>query len=115
MKNKLKIIPLSYWREQSNNKGLEGYRNTFPNNYLYELGSGDKSTATNDSSLEEYALLSFFGRINYAWKDRYLLEANLRYDGSSRFADGHRWGLFPSVQGGEFLRRIFGRMRQFQL
>lgn len=47
--------------EQSNNKGLEGYRNTFPNNYLYELGSGDKSTATNDSSLEEYALLSFSG------------------------------------------------------
>lgn len=86
--------------EQSNNKGLEGYRNTFPNNYLYELGSGDKSTATNDSSLEEYALLSFFGRINYAWKDRYLLEANLRYDGSSRFADGHRWGLFPSVSAG---------------
>ena len=86
--------------EQSNNKGLEGYRNTFPNNYLYELGSGDKSTATNDSSLEEYALLSFFGRINYAWKDRYLLEVNLRYDGSSRFADGHRWGLFPSVSAG---------------
>ena len=74
--------------------------NRFPNNYLYELGSGDKSTATNDSSLEEYALLSFFGRINYAWKDRYLLEANLRYDGSSRFADGHRWGLFPSVSAG---------------
>ena len=86
--------------EQSANRGLEGYRNTFPNNYLYELGSGDKSTATNNSSLEEYALLSFFGRINYSFKDRYLLEANLRYDGSSRFADGHRWGLFPSVSAG---------------
>ena len=64
------------------------------------MGSGDKSTATNNSSLEEYALLSFFGRINYSFKDRYLLEANLRYDGSSRFADGHRWGLFPSVSAG---------------
>ena len=62
--------------EQSANRGLEGYRNTFPNNYLYELGSGDKATATNNSSLEEYALLSFFGRINYSLKDRYLLEAN---------------------------------------
>lgn len=86
--------------EQSANRGLEGYRNTFPNNFLYELGSGDKSTATNNSSLEEYALLSFFGRINYSFKDRYLLEANLRYDGSSRFANGHRWGLFPSVSAG---------------
>ena len=38
--------------EQSANRGLEGYRNTFPNNYLYELGSGDKATATNNSSLE---------------------------------------------------------------
>ena len=70
------------------------YEIRFLNNYLYELGSGDKSTATNDSSLEEYALLSFFGRINYAWKDRYLLEVNLRYDGSSRFADGRSVGDF---------------------
>ncbi len=86
--------------EQSSNKGLEGYRNTFPNNYLYELGSGDSSTASNNSSLEEYALHSFFGRINYAFDDRYLFEANIRYDGSSRFAEGHRWGLFPSVSAG---------------
>ena len=67
---------------------------------MYELGSGDKSTATNDSSLEEYGLLSFFGRINYAWKDRYLLEVNLRYDGSSRFAKDNRWGFFPSASLG---------------
>lgn len=86
--------------EQSSDKGLEGYRNTFPNNYLYELGSGDKSTATNNSSLEEYALLSYFGRLNYSLKDRYLLEGDLRFDGSSRFADGHRWGIFPSVSAG---------------
>lgn len=86
--------------EQSSNKGLEGSRNTFPNNYLYELGSGDRSTASNNSSLEEYALQSFFGRVNYSFNERYLLEANLRYDGSSRFAKGHRWGLFPSVSAG---------------
>ena len=86
--------------EQTANRGLEGYRNTFPNNNLYELGSGDASTATNNSSLEEYALVSFFGRINYTFNDRYLLEANLRYDGSSRFAKNNRWGIFPSVSAG---------------
>ncbi len=86
--------------EQTKNRGLEGYRNTFPNNYLYELGSGDASTATNNSSTEEYALVSFFGRVNYAFKDRYLLEGNLRYDGSSRFSEDNRWGLFPSVSAG---------------
>ena len=40
--------------------------------------------------------MSFFGRLNYNFKERYLFEANLRYDGSSRFAPKHRWGLFPS-------------------
>lgn len=86
--------------EQSKNQGLEGYRNTFPNNNLHELGSGDKSTATNNSDLTEYALLSFFGRVNYSFNERYLLEGNLRYDGSSRFAKNNRWGLFPSVSAG---------------
>ncbi len=86
--------------EESVYRNLSGARNTFPNNYLYELGSGDASTATNGSDLSEYALVSFFGRINYSWKDRYLLEGNIRYDGSSRFAPDNRWGLFPSVSGG---------------
>ncbi|MGV8826881.1 MAG: SusC/RagA family TonB-linked outer membrane protein [Breznakibacter sp.] len=42
-------------------------------------------------------LNSFFGRINYSFKDRYLLAATFRADGSSKFADGNRWGYFPSV------------------
>lgn len=86
--------------EQSANRELSGYRNTFPNNFLYELGSGDASTATNGSVLDEYALVSFFGRFNYSFKDRYLLEGNLRCDASSRFAKDNRWGVFPSVSVG---------------
>ena len=86
--------------EQSADRWLDGSRNTFPNNFLYELGAGDASTATNGSGFDEYALVSFFGRVNYSFKDRYLLEGNLRYDGSSRFAKDNRWGLFPSVSAG---------------
>lgn len=48
----------------------------------------------------EYALAGFFGRVNYDYKGRYLIEASSRYDGSSRFASGNRWGFFPSVSGG---------------
>ena len=48
----------------------------------------------------EWAMRSYFGRVNLAWDDRYLLEANLRADGSSKFAPGHRWGYFPSVSAG---------------
>lgn len=42
----------------------------------------------------------FVGRINYDYKSKYLLEVSARYDGSSKFAPGHQWGLFPSVSGG---------------
>ncbi|MDE5930452.1 MAG: SusC/RagA family TonB-linked outer membrane protein, partial [Muribaculaceae bacterium] len=48
----------------------------------------------------EWAMRSWFGRINFNWEDRYLLEANFRADGSSKFAPGHRWGYFPSVSAG---------------
>jgi iron complex outermembrane receptor protein len=52
-----------------------------------------------DSSIfkTENYLVSFFGRVNYTFKDRYLLTATVRDDGSSRFAKGNQWGLFPSV------------------
>lgn len=48
----------------------------------------------------DYALAGFFGRINYDYKGRYLAEVSARYDGTSRFAEGHRWGWFPSASVG---------------
>lgn len=50
-----------------------------------------------DSGLEEWGIMSFMGRINYNLKDKYLLTLTGRYDGSSRLAEGKKWGLFPSV------------------
>ncbi|MDR0748289.1 MAG: TonB-dependent receptor [Tannerellaceae bacterium] len=49
------------------------------------------------SSVRKWALLSFMGRINYSFKDRYLLTLTGRYDGSSRLADGNKWDFFPSA------------------
>ena len=46
------------------------------------------------------AILSYFGRLNYAYKNKYLFEANLRTDGSSRFAPNHRWGTFSAFSAG---------------
>ncbi len=48
----------------------------------------------------QMVLVSWYGRANYSLLDRYLLTVNFRADGSSRFADGHRWGFFPSVAAG---------------
>lgn len=58
-------------------------------------GSFEKGPAKQD--LTQYRLLSYFGRINYTFKDRYLLTMTLRRDGSSRFSPNNRWGLFPSA------------------
>lgn len=57
--------------------------------------SGDKRTTTGGGQ-SEYALLGFFGRINYDYKGKYLLELSGRYDGTSRFPRGQRYGFFPS-------------------
>lgn len=48
----------------------------------------------------DYSRLSYFGRLGYNYKEKYMLNATLRADGSSRFASGHRWGYFPSVSAG---------------
>jgi iron complex outermembrane receptor protein len=45
----------------------------------------------------ENYLVSFFGRANYTWKERYLLTATMRYDGSSKFIEENKWGVFPSA------------------
>ena len=54
----------------------------------------------NNGEINEWATAGFFGRINYNYKERYLAEVNMRYDGTSRFIGDQRWGLFPSFSVG---------------
>ncbi|GAA3958214.1 TonB-dependent receptor [Pedobacter ginsengiterrae] len=62
---------------------------------------GSATTLTSASGDEyDYALRSYFGRLNYAFKNRYLLEGVFRYDGSSRFSAENRWGFFPALSAG---------------
>lgn len=66
-----------------------------------DLGSGDENGSTMTSWREgEWASLGFFGRINYNYMLRYLIEINLRADGASRFPMNQRWGVFPAVSLG---------------
>jgi TonB-linked SusC/RagA family outer membrane protein len=65
-----------------------------------QLNAFPVQNQTNSGSATEWALQSWFGRINYDFAGRYLLEANVRYDGSSRFALGYKWGIFPSFSAG---------------
>lgn len=57
-------------------------------------------TMTESETIREWAVQGYFGRLNYNFKDRYLLELDGRYDGSSRFPRNDRWGFFPSASAG---------------
>ena len=76
------------------------YRSGMANDVVTDLNAGSSSTAKAEGYTRELAMMSWFGRVAYDWKGRYLLEFNARYDGSSRFAKDNRWGFFPSVSAG---------------
>ena len=61
---------------------------------------GNAATDIEGYPFDEWALASFFGRINYNYKDKYMATLIIRADGSSNFARGNRWGIFPSVSAG---------------
>jgi TonB-linked SusC/RagA family outer membrane protein len=65
-----------------------------------ELNTGGIETRLNGGYSQDWALMSFFGSFNYSFKEKYLFEANIRRDGSSRFSEGNKWGTFPSFSGG---------------
>ena len=70
----------------------------FSSPYFTALSMENQTVSQSD--LYEYSYHSLIGRINYSYADRYLLEGQFRYDGSSRFYKGHQWGFFPSVSVG---------------
>ena len=92
----------------------KSYRKKFPTNGMTDINGG--SSAPEDMHTEggtnEDKLMSYFARVNYSYKDRYLFEANLRADASSRFHKDNRWGIFPSFSAGwrvnqeEFMKDI---------
>lgn len=69
----------------------------FMNEYFSTINAGAGGTYSGEGSNWKYNRASFFGRLNYNYDNRYLLQATLRYDGSSKFNKDNRWGTFPSV------------------
>ena len=88
-------------REAFNDKFLMGYRRDFIyDNYEVIDAGADNETKGNRGTIDEWLLVSTFGRFNYSYKDRYLFEANIRHDGSSRFSKNNQWATFPSFSAG---------------
>lgn len=90
----------SYEHRQS--QALSASRKNFPSDSFEDMSGGSNAGTdiTNGSSMSEYKMMSYFGRVNYAFKGRYLFEANVRADASSRFHPDNRWGVFPSFSVG---------------
>lgn len=76
----------------------------FPLGITPELALGSMGLGEDNQKPESFEssakLLSYFGRVNYAFKDKYLLSGTLRADGSSKFGPNNRWGIFPSISAG---------------
>ena len=91
------LLGLSQMYQQT--RYLYAKRKNIPNS-LSQLNAGEVTGQSTDGTEVEYALRSAFGRLNYVYADKYLFEANLRYDGTSRFPKNKRFGAFPSFSLG---------------
>lgn len=79
---------------------LQGFRRNAPADDILELSGYSPGGPLTEGFAYQWALQSLFGRVNYNYKEKYLLEGNFRYDGSSRFPRGNKWGFFPSASAG---------------
>lgn len=82
--------------EFNKTSSLSANRTGYNSNTLTEINAGDASTQKNTGTAAEYALDSYFGRVNYNYNNRYLAEFTVRYDGSSRFPDASKYATFPA-------------------
>ncbi|WP_411275136.1 SusC/RagA family TonB-linked outer membrane protein [Daejeonella sp.] len=100
-----------YTYQKLSNEGFSAQNTGFPDIFGYnQLSAGNNNAdgSTNrvvGSYKTEAILVGFIGRLNYAFNDKYLLTANIRRDGSSRFGENNRWGWFPSVSAGWRLKQ----------
>ena len=84
-------------RYETVNASKEGLVNNDANQQI--INAATKNPAAS-GSVSYHTMNSYFGRVFYSYADKYMITANIRWDGSSNFADKHRWGVFPSVSGG---------------
>lgn len=89
---------LGYTTQAHSYEHMRGESRGFPNDNITTLNAGTMYSLTSDES--KYSMISYLGRLNYVYDNRYLLTATLRSDGSSRFGQNKKWGTFPSFSVG---------------
>lgn len=86
-----------YYETYETTTAIQGYQKFYTASEAFKLTSQGVPQSVHTNYSPDDKLLSFFGRVNYDFKDRYLISATYRADGSSKFLDNNRWGYFPSA------------------
>ncbi|MCE6991179.1 TonB-dependent receptor [Dyadobacter sp. CY323] len=92
------LLGYSFENEQSDY--MSGFRQSFPSNDYTAIDMGGADNQQVNGYAEQWAIQSYFGRLKFNRDDKYLFEATLRYDGSSRFPDNNKYAVFPSLAAG---------------
>ncbi len=90
---------VAYEQSKYNYDYFSAYRRDFLSSQIDYLFAGGDELKDNNGYGAHSARQNIFGRANYTYDNKYIIEGTLRYDGSQNFAEGERWGLFPSVSG----------------
>lgn len=105
-------VMVGHEAQLSKGENVSAERNNFPSNNVQTISSGDPTSAINSGSKSQNAQESYFGRLNLGLFDKYLITANVRSDGSSKFAAGNRWVTTYSgavawkIQNEDFLKNF---------
>ncbi len=89
-----------YTAQEDRYENLNANINDFLDESVVVINGGNPETLTGSGGITDWSLNSVIGRLTYDFDDKYLFQANIRADGSSRFGDGNRWGYFPSFSAG---------------
>ncbi len=100
--NKVHNVSAFVAYEQYENKYdyLQGQRQDYVSTTIDQLFAGDIKTQLNDGVANHTARQNYFGRVDYSYAEKYLLQFNFRYDGSQNFPPGNRFGFFPGISAG---------------
>lgn len=93
-------VLIGFNAELSKDRDLKAYKEGLITPSLPTIDTATGLEKIQNGGYDQWATAGFFGRLNYNYKDRYMAEFNLRYDGTSRFLEAKRWNWFPSISAG---------------
>ncbi|SHE54036.1 TonB-linked outer membrane protein, SusC/RagA family [Mariniphaga anaerophila] len=91
---------LGFSAQEWQGRGLRSKANNYPDDLIEDFSAAPADKRETDNYFNEWSLISYIGRVNYNYANKYFLSAAIRHDGSSRFGEDNRWGNFPSASLG---------------